>query len=115
MDFASLTGKTLVSMETGDESWRFTDSDGIGYSVVHMQDCCESVRIIHVHGESDRVLGSPITLAVEDHPNMPAPQCHDSYTWTRYTLATTKGTMIVEWLGESNGWYGETPRFGLSQ
>ncbi len=35
--------------------------------------------------------------------------CYDSYTWTFYKFVTESTIVVVKWLGESNGYYNETP------
>ena len=116
MEFSELKGKTLKNVEVlDDERIVFTADDGSVYSSYHMQDCCESVGIHETVGELQSVIGSPILEADEtcDSESNP-PENADSFTWTTQRLVTANGELKFVWLGESNGYYGETPYFGLS-
>lgn len=45
--------------------------------------------------------------------DVPSPDYCDSFTWTTHRIQTKAGVeVIVRWLGESNGYYGEDVHFG---
>jgi len=115
MDFSELTGKTLQNIEVLEERIVFTLNDGTSYASYHMQECCESVVISEVIGDPKTVLGSPIFEAeqLEDSESNP-PVYPDHWTWTKQRLRAATGEVAFIWLGESNGYYGETPYFGLT-
>lgn len=122
--FADLIGKTLISVtgKVGDDRMIFQIDDGSEYAQWHSQDCCESVRIEDICGDLNDLLGSPIVMAEEstnadeDPPevaNSPTVKAswRESWTWTFYRIATVKGTVVIRWLGESNGYYSESVYF----
>lgn len=117
MQFSDMVGKKLVQIDgafEGSECIVFHFDDGSACSSQHMQDCCESVGIASVSGDPARIVGARIMEATEDHPDLPPPSNPDSYTWTRQYIRTSRGKLEILWLGESNGYYGETPYFGLT-
>lgn len=121
MNFSVLVGKTIKRVEggeEGDEHIAFHCDDGASYAGTHQQDCCESVKIFDTVGNVEDIVGSPVILAEEENDaDQPADityQPYDSYTWTIYTIETAKGRYVVRWLGESNGYYGESPYFGIT-
>lgn len=116
MEFNELVGKTLVSVEQFGERIIFNLVDGTACESVHMQDCCESVKVDHVDGDIANIIGQPILEAeeVQDDKGEPAPEYPDSWTWTRQRIRTARGEVTFVWLGESNGYYGETPYFQLT-
>lgn len=117
MKFSELKGKTLTKIEVlDDERIVFTTDDGKAFASYHMQDCCESVGIHETRGNIDDVLGSPILEANEacdSEANKPG-EYAESWTWTTQRLRTEKGELVFVWLGESNGYYGETPYFDFT-
>jgi len=72
----------------------------------HEQDCCESVSIDDINGDLDDIMNSPILLA-EEVINSGENEW-GTETWTFYKLSTIKGTVVIKWYGESNGYYSET-------
>lgn len=119
-DFFTLKGKTITKIEFGNESvdiTTLTDKIQNQYSLYHEQDCCESVSLYRVIGNIADVLNAPITLAEEDaHSNDPdwyteKSDWRDSFTWSVFVLETTRGRVEFWFLGESNGYYGETVNF----
>lgn len=116
----ALLGKTITNiagMTEGSESISIDCSDGTSYVMYHEQDCCESVFVNDVAGDPADLIGSPIVNAEEsassDRPEgMPAPDSYvESETWTFYRLGTVKGTVVLRWLGSSNGYYSESVTF----
>ena len=118
---SDLIGKTLVSvegLETDSYEVRFTCSDGSVYLMYHEQDCCETVSIYDVCGDASDLEGGLVTDAREesnsDKPSDWNPDyVDDSFTWTFYHIQTTKGHVVIRWLGESNGYYSESVDFKL--
>lgn len=114
--FSDLAGVTLVKVENkGDESLELTAADGRSFSLYHSQDCCESVSIEDIAGDLNDLIGSPIVFAEESTSSENPPDIkkdyQDSFTWTFYRLGTVKGTVVVRWYGESNGYYSESVDF----
>lgn len=108
-DFFELIGKTIISLdETNIET-----SDGAKYYFYHEQDCCETVDLYKIKGNIDDILNSPVTLAEEDGaaPECWKPEYVESYTFSNYFLETVKGRLEIYFLGESNGYYGESMNF----
>ena len=108
--------------------------------MLHYQDCCESVYIEDVCGDVEDLIGSVVLQAdevtncedknplnpwdekaqakvllddLDPHTNNAEVSniLDDSFTWTFYRLATAKGSVVLRWLGESNGYYSESVDF----
>ena len=114
-NFFELKGKTIASIvgiNYGDDTTIITTSDGSIYTLTHIQDCCEHVRVYGSVGNIDDVLNEEVIAAEDtnpmDNPNAPDYKAYDSATWTQFRIVTNKGTFEIWWLGESNGYYGET-------
>lgn len=112
MSFEDLAGKVLTRIEEGNDRITFFVDDGTAYTGYHMPDCCESVTFQETRGDIDDSLGSPILEAEEIWDSKSNPPEHpESFTWTFWRLRTAKGEVTFVWLGESNGYHGETPNF----
>ncbi len=119
MDFSELVGKILIGLEVGKTSVSIKCLSE-SFELYHMQDCCEYVRVIETVGDPLRIIDSEIISAygeVYDRklpPWLPRNQhdSYDSYTYSVYTICTTKGLVRITWLGESNGYYSESVYFG---
>lgn len=120
MNFSDITGKTIKSIEgaePGSERVEFHFADGTACASVHMQDCCESVDVHRIDGDIANVVGRPILEAEELHDGetpIPNREYAESWTWTRQRIRTESGEVTIIWLGESNGYYGETPYFQIT-
>lgn len=101
--FASITG-----MELGSERITFTTNSGSSFVMIHEQDCCETVLVEDVCGDYLDLIDTPILEASErsEHKS-DDPESSESSTWTFYRITTIKGTVVLRWLGTSNGYYSE--------
>src|SRR5213075_266858 len=116
MNFEDLQGKTfslIENMVEGNDEITFTCTDGTKYKLYHDQCCCESVNIVDIDGDAEDLLHSTITLAEVSisSEQQPQQQASDSFTWTFYRIATQRGFLVLRWLGQSNGYYGEEVDF----
>lgn len=83
----------------------------------HEQDCCESVALedFDCDFETNKSLlmvtdRPEVITAYEESSNKRSDDPDDwdeSKTWTFYRINTTKGSIVMRWLGKSNGYYSE--------
>lgn len=116
MGIEELKGKTIVEVTGCNEESEeivFKCDDGTSFIMFHYQDCCENVQVDKIEGDIENLLGSPVIEVTEENPNRPIADGEyiDSFTWTDFTITTEKGSVVFQWLGCSNGYYGETPCF----
>lgn len=107
--FSILVGKTLTKvegMEKGSEVVDLYTSDGEHFRMQHDQDCCECVEVEDVVGDVEDILNTPVLSAYESTQDGGGDYDNTS-TWTFYRLQTIKGSLVLRWLGESNGYYSE--------
>ncbi len=113
--FEDLVGMTLKSItQIDNDAINFESIDGRTFRMDHSQDCCESVIIEDVAGDLQDLVGAPILGAYEESNSDiidGKPKYHDSHTWTFYRVYTVKGSVVIRWLGESNGYYSESVDF----
>lgn len=120
--FEGLKGCVLSKVEAakGDDDATFTLADGRVGRLYHSQDCCEHVSIEDVIGDIADLVGTPILDAreetnAEDPPGHVRPEYDESHTWTFYRLTTIRGTVVIRFLGESNGYYSESVDWSCSE
>lgn len=114
MGIEALEGKIITEIRVeNDDRVEFACADGSEYRMHHQQDCCEDVWLAEVIGSWDDLLGVPLSIAYEETESDREPIRNDggSATWTFYTLRTSKGTVVLRWVGESNGYYSESVDF----
>jgi len=107
VEFNTLIGKTFIDISAGREFIIFKTKNEV-FEMYHDQECCESVEVEDICGELEHLLNTPIVDAYESSNNGGPPIDCDSFTWTFYTLTTIKGTVVIRWLGQSNGYYSES-------
>lgn len=69
----------------------------------HFQDCCESVYIESIAGDLSDLENSPILIAAEVSDSYD--RSNSEGNWTFYRFSTIKGSVVIRWIGESNGYY----------
>jgi hypothetical protein len=117
--FSVLVGETLTEvtgLEQGSEEVHIRTASGKHFRMKHYASCCEKVEVVDVNivGAPPSEWRSPITVATEESNAGAEPKpCEysQSWTWTFYRLACNEGTVVLRWLGESNGYYSEDVDF----
>lgn len=109
MNIEELKGEILTHIDIGDDEVMLTTKSGRKIKIYHSQDCCESVGIEGVEGDYHKLIGEILVDVSEEiaGDNPPYEHC-ESWTWTTHKFRTTKDTVIVKWIGTSNGYYSET-------
>ncbi|CAG7581188.1 MAG: hypothetical protein SLAVMIC_00718 [uncultured marine phage] len=112
-NFSDIKGSKVYGIEVTqndkyDDSIRFITSVGV-FDMLHHQDCCECVSIEDICGDLDDLVGETLTIAEENTSG--SNKEGDSYTWTFYKLASSKGYVDIRWYGSSNGYYSESVDF----
>ncbi len=109
-----LIGCTITEIERReDETLAFYLDNGFMLVMQHMRDCCAYATIKEICGDLKDLIGNPLLVAErvtsEDNNKIPKEEREwtDSHTWTFYKFATIKGSVTIDWLGESNGYYNE--------
>lgn len=106
MGYYDLVGKTFTSVvQDGDDAIRFKVGDTTAYSLLHTQDCCESVSIEDVCGDLSDLEGTEILEASESSEH---DDSVESGTWSFFKFRTRKGYVTVRFYGSSNGYYSES-------
>lgn len=104
-----IIGKTFTSVKSTDDSVVFSNDEET-WVMEHSQDCCESVYLEDVNGDLGDLVGVPIVEATEETSGenpagVTPPDYQDCFLWTFYRIRTIKGTVVLRWYGDSNGYY----------
>lgn len=117
--FEEMVGRTITSisgLHVGSEEVIFKCSDGTRWRMYHDCHCSNNVEIAELHGEIDHLIGSPIVFAYESTNEDDQPsEDSTSWTWTFYRIATDKGTVVLRWLGESDGYCSESVELEMEE
>lgn len=124
MDITALIGSTIHKVEhlrKFSEYIRFHTSTGV-YIMEHNQSCCESVYLDDVDEEyTEYLTDAKVLHAYESRSPVSIDELsRDTFTndielaqWTFYTIITNKGTVVLRWIGVSNGSYSVDVEFFL--
>lgn len=113
---AACAGKRVKQVEgvhVGSERVTVQFEDGTRLELAHEQDCCESVELNDVEDSDAAHYAGALVLAFEEttgstNETQPDVRWDESWTWTFYRLRTSQGTLVLRWLGVSNGYYSES-------
>lgn len=112
--FSWKTIKNVSGLEEGSGDITITFTDDSYITMYHSQDCCESVSVEDISGATD-LTNSQFYEIIEKSCDLEALNEYDeSFTWTFYTLVTSKGYTDIRWYGTSNGYYSESVDFMIS-
>jgi hypothetical protein len=103
--------KHIDGLAVDSEEVTFLMDDGTSYRMYHESDCCEIVRIVEIVGDDPKALCDVAYVARAEENSEAATHVGESGTWTFYRLDTSKGNIVIRWLGESNGYYSESVTF----
>lgn len=105
-DFKGMVFTQVVGLEEQSEEVVFTSSRGRKFKMYHQQDCCESVYVSDVCGDSSDLVGAAVVSAEER--TIESETDWGTMTATFYDIQTTAGSVTIRWNGESNGYYSES-------
>ena len=107
-----LVGKTFSDVRDIDSERVVFYIDGDeAYTMLHIQDCCESVYLEDIDNDLSVLIDTEILEAREstNHDQSASAEWQDdSFTWTFYKFRTAKGWLTMRWYGSSNGYYSES-------
>lgn len=109
-EFNELQGLTITAIHYLDDNECLVIETECGrkFQMQHDQECCEEVKMIDIE-DHDAILNSPVLKAYETMQEGGTEYGHE--TWTFYHLSTIKGSVVIRWHGESNGYYSEDVNF----
>lgn len=115
----SVEGKTPTEITFDSDTLTIVCGED-AFRAYHMQECCEHVAIHDISGDLQQLVGKTITEATQEDVSdrwpgdVPCPgplYMPESYTWTTQVFCAEGVRVVVRWLGQSNGYYGEDVYF----
>src|SRR5699024_3379307 len=97
--------KEITKVDNVELYFHFVDGDTL--KMHHVHECYESVWLEDINGDMDDLLDSPILMSEKVIEYYTTDESLCTSTWTFYKFATVKGTVVLRWCGESNGYYSE--------
>lgn len=114
-----IKGKIFTSFERIYNNMLFLHNDEITFMMHHEQQCCEHVYLADICGDLEDLINTPIVAAYASS-NEEVEKCNKQagpnqknedededmcMEYTFYTIRTMKGTVVLRFIGESNGYY----------
>ena len=113
--FSGRTITKVEGLELGETKIYIYFSENEYIKMYHQQDCCENVDLDDICGNTE-LEGAIFYELVEKKSDVELEakeEYEDSWTWTFYTIKTSKGYLDLRWYGSSNGYYGEGVDLGI--
>ncbi len=110
VDQLDLVNETLTHIDVAKDEVLLTTKSGRQIRLYHSQDCGESVLLEDIEGNIFSLIGATLrqceTQIEKNQP--PEPKWQSSWTRTKFIFSTDSDTVILKWIGESNGYYSES-------
>lgn len=103
--------KKIEGLEVGSESVTFRMGNGRTFVMEHTKDCCERVSVDEIVGDIPESWDGAYVGRAEESSEDGGDRDYGTSTWTFYRLDTSKGCIVIRWLGSSNGYYSERVDF----
>ncbi len=107
--FSGRTITKVEGLELGETKICIYFSENEYIKMYHQQDCCENVDLDDICGNTE-LEGAVFYELVEKKSNVELEakyEYEESWTWTFYTIKTSKGYLDLRWYSASNGYYSE--------
>ena len=111
-EFEDLKGQyidKLVITGEGEETKVYFYMEDLVYVLYHIPDCCESVELIDICGDTADFDNATICRAECNEQEKETEDGSETYSF--YRLDSDKGSIVLRWKGESNGCYSESVDF----
>lgn len=108
-----LIGKKILAaaVAVGGESITFDIEGGDPIVATTEGDCCSFTWIEHAEG-LDRIVGGVVTKAEDiEMPDLGHQEGHDEMAYYGFQITTDKGTAVIDYRNDSNGYYGGSLRW----
>ena len=112
--FEDLNGQyidKLVIKGEGEEAIVYFYLFDLIYELRHLQECCESVELVDVCGDIEDFSNTTIRRAECNTRDRGTEDGELTYSF--YRLDSDKGSLVLRWTGESNGYYSQEVDFSL--
>ena len=113
-EFEDLKGQyidKIVIKGKGEEACVYFYMLDLIYELRHYQECCESVELVDVCGDVEDFSNNIIRRAECNTRDVDTEDGELTYSF--YRLDSDKGSLVLRWTGESNGYYSQEVDFGL--
>ena len=107
--FSGRTITRVYGLELGETDIYICFNEDEYIKMYHQGECCEEVDLDDICGNID-LEGAVFYELVEKKSDVELEakeEYEESWTWTFYTIRTSKGYLDLRWYGSSNGYYSE--------
>ena len=105
---------SIYGLEIDGDEILFEFKNGENIKMYHSQDCCETVSIEDINGDKNLEEAIFYEILEKECDKEALNDYDESFTWTFYTIRTSKGYLDIRWYGTSNGYYSESVEFTIN-
>lgn len=109
VEFSTLKGMKFDTVRRDGDKIHFVLGSGkeSGYTLLHIQDCCEHVYIESIDGGNIEDISGHVILDAYESKSRDD-NAAESGTWSFYIIRTMYDTVTIRFYGTSNGYYSES-------